>query len=172
LYVVATDGPPLVHVARTRRREVVIFGRGQELLTPVVLGGAGPLLINASEQDPQIEISRLGSREGHDLRTTCSRELPEVLAALANLGATYPEVLAILQAADRQKNLEGLLVVDSLPEPLKAYDAAQMAGVDATAAPARVDEAVQKASGEEPTSPASRRRLLDRLRFRRSRTEK
>ncbi len=42
LYVVDTDGPPLVHVSRSRRAEVVIFGRQQKLLTPIVLGsGAG-----------------------------------------------------------------------------------------------------------------------------------
>lgn len=172
LYVVASDGPPLVHVARTRRREVVIFGRGQRLLTPLVLGGAGPILLNASNNDRQIEISRLGSRQGSDLRLTCSTELPEVLASLANLGATYPDVLAILQAADRQKNLEGPLVVDSLPEPLRDYDDAQIAGVDATGPAAKTDEAVKKASGDAETPAPTRRRLIDRLRGRNSRAGK
>lgn len=173
LYVVATDGPPMVHVARTRRREVVVFGRNQDLLTPLVLGGAGPILLNASNNDQQVEISRLGSREGADLRTTCSTDLPEILATLANLGATYPEVLAILQAADRQKNLEGPLVVDTLPEPLREYDAAQLAGVDASQDKAKSDEAIQKASGESDSRrPSGRRRLLDRLLRRPSRSGK
>jgi flagellar basal body P-ring protein FlgI len=171
LYVVASEGPPLVHVARTRRREVVVFGRGQKLLTPLVLGGSGPVLLNAADNDRQVEISRIGTGEDSDLRITSSTELPEVLAALANLGATYPDVLAILQAADRQKNLAGPLVVDSLPEPLKEYDAAQLAGVDATKSKPKIDEALQKASGEK-AEPAPRRRLIDRLRLRSSRATK
>lgn len=37
LYVVDSDGPPLVHVSRTRRPEIVIFGRQQKLMPPIVL---------------------------------------------------------------------------------------------------------------------------------------
>ncbi len=37
LYVVDSEGPPLVHVSRTRRSEIVIFGRQQKLLPPIVL---------------------------------------------------------------------------------------------------------------------------------------
>jgi flagellar basal body P-ring protein FlgI len=171
LYLVACDGPPLIHVARTRRREIVVFGRDQQLLTPVVLGGSGPILLNASTKDQQIEISRIGAGEDEDLRLTCSRKLEEVLTALANLGAAYPDVLAILQAADRQKNLPGPLVVDSLPEPLPAYDAAQLAGVDATEEKPKTDEALQKASADQPQR-APRKRFLDRLRLRSGRRPK
>lgn len=162
LYVVDCEGPPMVHVARTRRREVVVFGRGQSLLTPVVLGGSGAILLNASQNDDRIEVSRIApSGSGGEVRTVCSPALPEVLATVANLGASYPDVLAILQAADRQKNLAGPLVVDALPEPLKEYDAAQLAGLDTAKDKPKSDAAVGKASGE---GPAKRKRPLERLR--------
>jgi hypothetical protein len=170
LYVVDCEGPPMVHVAQTRRREIVLFGRGQKLLPPVVLGGAGPILLNASEADRMIEVSRIGAGdpERGDLRTRCSPVLSEVLTTMANLGASYPEVLAVLQGADRQKNLQGPLVVDALPAALSDYDAAQLAGV--TPASARdqnpTDEAVQRASAESKPAGPARKRLGERLRDR------
>jgi flagellar basal body P-ring protein FlgI len=169
LYVVDCDGPPMVHVARSRRREIVVFGRDQKLLTPVVLGGAGPILLNAAEADAAIEISRIGAGDPglEDQRTTAPPVLAEVVTAMANLGASYPDVLAILQGADRQKNLQGPLVVDALPPAQPAYDAAQLAGVDATSGQPKTDAAVGQASAEskEPEPPA-RKRLGQRLRDR------
>ena len=54
----------MVHVARARRCEVVIFGKGQKLLTPVVLGGTGSILLNAAEGDETVQISRVESING------------------------------------------------------------------------------------------------------------
>ena len=83
------------------------------------------------------------------------------------LHATYPEVLALLQAADRQRNLPGApgsgtptLVVDALPTALPAYAEAQLTGRDATA---KSDPALQKTGAEKP---APRKKIIDRV-FRR-----
>ena len=58
LYMVDCEGPPLIHVARTRRCEIVVFGRGQKMLTPIVLG-TGSILLNASEGDETLQISKI-----------------------------------------------------------------------------------------------------------------
>ena len=116
LYVVDSEGPPLVHVSRTRRCEIVVFGRQQKLLTPVVLG-TGPISLNAADNDEKIEISKIvPSQYGDaDTKITSTLELPEVLRRLANLGAGYPDVVSVLETAQRQKNLPGELVVDAVP---------------------------------------------------------
>src|SRR5262249_24565259 len=142
LYVVDCEGPPLIHVARTRRCEIVIFGKNQKLLTPAVLGGIGPILINASVSDPDtVEVSRIaaGGPDEEDVKVTCPATLVDVVREAANLRATYPNILRILQDAQKRKNLPGPLVVDAVPEPAPAYDEAQLAGVDVTA---KKDEAV------------------------------
>ena len=159
LFVVDCDGPPLVHVAQTRRCEIVIFGKGQSLLTPVVLG-AGPILLNASEGDQQVHISRIGSEavNGPDQKVPTNLALGAVVCEAANLGATYPEILSILQAAERQKNLPGGLVVDALPPALAAYDAAQVAGKDVT----KKDDDLIRTKVE--SARPKRKTLLDRLR--------
>lgn len=163
LYLVDSEGPPLVHVSRSRRCEIVIFGKDQRLLTPVVLGGSGPILINASDGDPSVQISRImpSKFDRADLKVDSSLELGEVIRETARLGATYPEIVGILQAAAKQKNLPGPLVVDAVPVVNPAVDAAILMGVDASA---KKDPAVTKTKLETPAKP---KRLRDRLfRFR------
>jgi flagellar basal body P-ring protein FlgI len=156
-YVVDCDGPPMVHVSNSRRCEIVVFGKGQRLLPPVVLGGAGSLLLNANDGDERVQVSRITKADagGPERTVTCPAELREVVAAMANLQATYPEIVGLLQAAARQRNLPGPLVVDTVPIAVPAYDEAQLSGL----APKK-DEAVGRAGFDKP-----RRRLLDRLRL-------
>ena len=165
LYVVDCEGPPLVHVANTRRCEIVIFGKGQKLLTPAVLG-TGSIQINAADGDDHAQISRIGSEvvDGPDQKVTTGLELAQVVREAANLGATYPEILALLQAAEVQRNLPEVaggkaLVVDALPAVLPAYEEAQVAGRDATT---KADPALERTSAEKP----ARKSLIGRI-FRR-----
>jgi flagellar basal body P-ring protein FlgI len=148
LYVVDSEGPPLVHVSRSRRSEIVIFGQQQKLLPPLVLG-AGSILLNAADSDEKIEVSKIvASRFGDgDVKVTTSLDLAEVVRRTANLGATYPEVVAILEAAMRQKNLPGELVVDAVPIANRAYTDAIL-GKDATA---KRDDSLKRTGGTKPT---------------------
>ena len=88
LYIVDSEGPPVVHVSRTRRSEIVIFGRSQRLLPPIVLG-TGAVLLNASEKDEEIEISKIvpSKFKDSDVKLRTSLELQEVIRRVANLGS-------------------------------------------------------------------------------------
>jgi hypothetical protein len=163
LYLVDCEGPPMVHLARTRRCEVVLFGRGMKLLTPLVLG-TGPILLNASDGDDKVEISKIVPSRfaDSDAKVVASLELGDVLRQAANLGANYPEIVSILQAAERQRNLPGPLVVDAVPGTSPVYVQAALFGKDTT----KKDDAVQKAKLETPAPAAKKKGLLDRLRGR------
>ena len=159
LYVVDCEGPPMVHVSRTRRSEVVIFGRGQKLLTPVVLGGPTSILLNAAEGDETVQISRIESRgpDAPDIKVACPLELGEVIREAAQIGASYPEILTILRDADRQKNLAGPLLVDAAPVAGTAYLDAQLSGN------AKKDDAVGRAKFDpDGRRPSLFRNLLRR----------
>ncbi len=110
----------MVHVARTNRCEIVVFGARQKMLTPLVLGN-GPILLNAADGDSEIQISKIvpiraGRTEfDEDAKVVASLELGDVIRQTANLGAKYPDIVTILQAAEKQKNLPGPLVVDAVP---------------------------------------------------------
>jgi flagellar basal body P-ring protein FlgI len=144
LYVVDSEGPPLVHVSRTRRSEIVVFGRQQKLLPPVVLG-TGPILLNAAQDDEKIEVSKIvPSRVGDaDIKLTATLELAEVIRRMANIGAAYPDIVSVLETAYRQKNLAGELVVDAVPSANRMYLEAIL-GKDVTS---KHDDAVKRASG-------------------------
>ena len=160
-YLVDCDGPPMVHIANTRRCEIVLFGRSQKVLTPLVLGN-GAILLNASDGDDSIQISKIvparGSETDSDSKVAASLELGDVIRQTANLGAKYPDILAILLAAERQKNLPGPLVVDAVPGNSPAYLEAALFGKDTTA---KKDDAVKQSKAETPPEP---RGFLDRLR--------
>ena len=145
LYMVDSEGPPVVHVSRSRRSEIVLFGRGQRLQPPLVLG-EGDILLNAADHDDSVDISKIvPSRFGDsDVKVSSSLDIGEVVRQVARLGATYPEVIAILEAAERQKNLPGPLFVDSVPQANMKYLAKALLGKDE--AP-KVDDEVKPASG-------------------------
>jgi flagellar basal body P-ring protein FlgI len=161
LYLVDSEGPPMVHVARTRRCEIVVFGRDQQLLTPVVLGN-GPILLNAADGDAGIEISKIvPARAGEvdsDTKKAASLALGDVIRQTANLGAKYPDIVAILQAAQRQKNLPGPLVVDAVPGPSPVYVDAAIFGKDTTA---KKDAALKKTKLDDDDKPKG---FMDRVR--------
>ena len=145
MYVVDCEGPPMIHVSRNLRAEMVIFGKTQKMLTPVVLGSGGPLLVNAADGDDQIQISKITEKTLDAPRVRLSSELyiADVVRQLANIGASYPEVATLLGAASVQKNLPGPFVVDAIPAPNKAYEVAQMAGEAS-----KKDDSLKKTSGE------------------------
>jgi flagellar basal body P-ring protein FlgI len=144
LYVVDSEGPPLIHVSRTRRSEIVVFGRQQKLLPPIVLG-TGAILLNAAENDDKIELSKIVPSRFNDadIKITASLDLSDVVRRAANLGASYPEIVSILETANRQKNLPGALVVDAVPASSRVYLEAVL-GKDTTS---KKDDSVKRASG-------------------------
>jgi hypothetical protein len=78
-----------------------------------------------------------------------------VIRRAANLGATYPDIVSILESAERQKNLPGPLVVDAVPNSNTDYLQAAILGKDSTA---KVDPALQRAAAQ--ASPSRLRRLF------------
>jgi flagellar basal body P-ring protein FlgI len=152
LYIVDSEGPPLVHVSRTRRAEIVVFGHQQRLLPPIVLG-TGAILLNAADNDERIEVSKIvPSRYGDaDTKIRTSLDLGDVIRTAANLGASYPDVVAILESAHRQRNLAGELVVDAVPASNRQYLDAVL-GKDLTA---KRDDAVKRTAGK-TTRPGRR----------------
>jgi flagellar basal body P-ring protein FlgI len=155
LYLVDSEGPPLVHVSHTRRTEIVVFGRQQKLLTPIVLDG-GEILLNAGDNDETVELTRIVPSRGadSDAKVKSSLELADVIRHAANLGATYPQIVTLLEKANKQRNLAGQLVVDAVPATSPAYLEAIM-GRDLQA---KNDAAVERAS-DEATRPRWRRIL-------------
>jgi flagellar basal body P-ring protein FlgI len=104
LYVVDCEGPPLIHVSNSGRCEIVIFGREQKLLTPVVLGDPNSVVINASVDDRELQITRIatGPTDQPDRHVSVTPDVAKVVQEVANLGISYPQIVDLLKAAELQ----------------------------------------------------------------------
>lgn len=115
LCVVNTTAKPMLHVTRAYRAEVVIFGAGMRFSTPLAVEGANNVVVR-SISDTEIMVSKFTPNQP-DQRRTVSTRIEEVIVALSDVGATYPDVLEILQAAVAQKALPASAFrVDALPD--------------------------------------------------------
>ena len=119
-HVLSVDGPPMIHVTRSHRPEMVMFGKGQRLKTPIVLEASNRIMING-RSDSEVTISKFAVGE-QDQQRVVSADLDEIIRAIVELGGTYPDLVHALQQAKAQKALTGRLEVDAIPQPGRAYD--------------------------------------------------
>ncbi len=118
-HVIPTEADPMIHIARTTRPEIVVFGREQHLLTPLVLF-AGKEIMVKSLPSGRVKVSRFAPGKP-DESQECSSRLDDVIRAIANVGGTYPDVVAALRKAKQNKCLQARLVVNSLPKSGRTY---------------------------------------------------
>lgn len=147
-YVVDSDGPPLIHVSTIRRCEIVIFGMNQKMLTPMTLSDGAGLMVNASDGDSTVQVSRItpNSVDNPNTKATVSLEIDGVIKTMARMGASYPEIITVLLKGQDGRNLPGPLAIDGGPGPNEAYFRAVYLGEDATA---KKDSGLKRTSGED-----------------------
>jgi flagellar basal body P-ring protein FlgI len=120
LHVIPTNAPPLVHVTRSVRPEVVIFGRDQYLQTPFTLEAGKSTVVKATAPD-RVVISRFALGEP-DRELVTSARLEDVIRAIIEAGGQYPDVVQLLHAARLQGALAGRFEVEAVPQAGRSYD--------------------------------------------------
>ncbi len=117
LHVLATTGPKMIHLARSFRPEVVLFGADQQFQTPLLLEAGKHILVKAPPGGP-VTVSRFELGKPLEKRQVSPR-VDEVIRAVAELGGTYPDVAQLLQQAAVKKVLpaDSRLEIDALPRP-------------------------------------------------------
>ena len=118
--VIDSDGEPMVHVARRRTPEIVIFGAEQAFRLPVVLNAGSNLRIIGEPGSTEVEITRyeLNSEpERHRVRN----RVADIIQTCGELGAAYPDVVQMLVEADKQRNFMGEFGIDRLPQAGRLY---------------------------------------------------
>ncbi|HEY2840986.1 MAG TPA: flagellar basal body P-ring protein FlgI [Pirellulales bacterium] len=118
-HVIDSIGPPLVHVTRNYRPEVVLFGQNQRLTTPFVLESGRNIMLNG--KDDRVTISRFVANEP-DQKRVVSTSIDEVIRALVELGATYPDIVQVLQNAKSKNVLPSRLAIDAVPSGGRKFD--------------------------------------------------
>lgn len=120
LRVIACSGPPMVHLTRHKKSEIVVFGADQRLKTPLALRAGRGILVTAGPRSETISVTRfeVGRREK---RKIISTRVADVIRTVAEFGASYPEVAQLLTQAHQQHILPGPVELDALPEAGRTY---------------------------------------------------
>jgi hypothetical protein len=120
LHRVAPKTKPLIHIAMSKRPEVVLFGDRQQLVPPFSLQ-TGEFAVTAGRpEDVRCTISHFPLNSEGGSRTRCSLDLAEVLKVLAEQGASYPEVVELIRQADQCRSLSCRVRQDALPQVVSA----------------------------------------------------
>ena len=121
LHVSPPDGlPPMVHVTRSYRPEIVLFGADQQFQLPMVLDAGKHILVNGLTGS-QVTVSRFTAGEATQKRIV-STSVDDVVRAIVELGGHYPDVVQALQQAKKDGALLSSLRVDALPESGRTYE--------------------------------------------------
>jgi flagellar basal body P-ring protein FlgI len=142
-HVLNTSGPPMIHVTKSRRPEVVLFGQDQRIGTPLAVNAGNQIMIT-STQPGEISVSKFAVNQP-DQKRFVSNRLDEVIRAIVELGGTYPDVVQFLQEAKVAGVLQTRFEVEALPEAGRSYDRTAQDSGDSSE---EADEA-----DDRPTSP-------------------
>jgi hypothetical protein len=118
-HVLATTGEPLVHIARSRVPEIVIFGHEQRLKQPKMLRAGKRILITPLENG-DLRAGRYDPGQ-ETVYETFPPELDKLIRTVAKLGGGYTEVIQCLQEAKQSGCLEARMAVEAMPRPNRTY---------------------------------------------------
>lgn len=122
LHHVKAKGQPMIHVTRSFRPEVVVFGEDQRLQAPMSLEIGNGIIVKADPARPEeISVSRFVAGEP-DQKRVVSCQVTDVVTAVAEMGGTYPDVVTLLQQAKTSGALASRFEVDALPTGGRSYE--------------------------------------------------
>ena len=121
-HVLDTQGPPMIHVSRSHRAEIVLFGHEQRLSAPFFLEAGGRIIVRHSKTKPdEVVVSRFAVGEADQQRVVSTR-VDDVIRAIVEIGGTYPDVVQALAQAKACGALASRFEVDAVPGPGRIYD--------------------------------------------------
>jgi hypothetical protein len=115
LHVLDVAGPPLVHVTRSERPEIVFFGTSHPV-DDGLRAEAGPSIVVVVE-GTKARISRFAAGEP-DRTVEVAAAADEIVRTVVDLGGTYPDAVQFLQQASSARALRSRLAFDAVPREL------------------------------------------------------
>ncbi|MCA9039653.1 MAG: flagellar basal body P-ring protein FlgI [Planctomycetaceae bacterium] len=137
LHEVKTESAPMIHLTTRKKAEIVLFGKGQKFHTPLVLRAGKEILIKGEAGDGKITINNFHLPEQKQQQVV-NNQISEVIQAVVDMGASYPDVASMLSEADVQGNLPGRLEINALPKAGQFYVRPAIASGDSESKGSRV----------------------------------
>jgi hypothetical protein len=121
LHEIACQADPMVHVSRSRRAEIVLFGTTQAMSPPFVLFSGKHLMVKADNLLGPARVAKFESNREDQVRE-CSLRVSDIVRQLVEVGASYPEIVELLQEARRAGSLSSRLEFDAIPQTGRTYN--------------------------------------------------
>ncbi|MFP6694587.1 MAG: hypothetical protein VB875_16305, partial [Pirellulales bacterium] len=110
---IRSSGSPMIHVTRSIRPEIVVFGKDQHLLAPVILDAGADVRVHAGP-DGEVVVARYAAGEPDQKREVSTR-IDEIIRAVVELGGSYSEVVRFLARAKSAGAISCRFEVDAMP---------------------------------------------------------
>jgi flagellar basal body P-ring protein FlgI len=136
-HVLNTAGPPMIHVTRSFRPEVTLFGHEQCLEPPFVLEAGRSILVKGTASD-RVTVSKFVVGQP-DQKRQVTNKIDDIIRAIVELGGQYPDVVQALQQAKASHALAGRFEVDALPDGGRAYRQKEQAASPTDTAASPID---------------------------------
>lgn len=120
LHVLASTVEPMVHVTRSVRPEVVLFGQEQRLQVPFTIEAGKSTIVKGLAPD-RVIVSRFALGQP-DRELTVTNRVDDIVRAVIEAGGHYPDVVSMLHSARLAGALTSRFEVDALPMPGRRYD--------------------------------------------------
>ena len=115
VHVIDVEGPPLIHVTRSHRPEIVFFGTEHDV-ADALRAEAGASIVVVVEGDVAT-VSRFTAGQS-DQQAEVPATAERIVRAIIDLGGTYPDAVQFLQQASAARGLTSRLAFDALPDEL------------------------------------------------------
>ena len=112
LHVLDVEGPPLIHVTRSHRPEIVFFGTSHPV-DDGLRAEAGSSIVVVVEGGTAV-VSRFVPGQS-DQRADVPALADAIVRAIVDLGGSYPDAVQFLQQASAGRALDSRLAFDALP---------------------------------------------------------
>jgi hypothetical protein len=119
-HLISSDGSPMIHLSKSQRPEIVLFGQHQKLVPPAFLFAGKEIMIKGTE-DGRIRLIRFTSGDQEDQQETCDAEVDPMIRAVVRLGGGYAEVVQALHEARQGGYLDAKVVVNAMARPDRRY---------------------------------------------------
>lgn len=139
-HVVQSQASPVIHFARTRRPELVLFGADQRLQPPDHLFLNKQVLVKRVD-DENVKITRFEpGKENREEIVPCM--LSQFIPAAVRLGVGYLDLLTAFRQAKAEGWLDSRIAIEAIPRPGRAYE---RPGSSASRAGGTIDDASDQA---------------------------
>lgn len=165
LHVIPSTSAPMLHLSRSKRPEVVLFGEDQHFSPDTLYIETGVTIKGSGAEKKTIQVSHFSVSHGERTRE-CSTAVGDVIRTMADLGIPYSVVIRLCRESKQKGALATRLAIDAIPRTGLTRETEDVAGSGAAESNSRfvsapMPELFRSSSAKSQLTPAADADLTD-----------